>query len=61
MHVLEEIHNEKSGAHLGVIKTLEKIRQCFYWVNYYQDVKSLSRQCSTCAASKDQRKDSGDL
>lgn len=50
--VLEEMHGGKSGAHLGVNKTLEKIRNRFYWVNYCQDVKSWCRQCSKCAASQ---------
>ena len=50
--VLEEIHNGKSGAHLGVNKTLDKIRDRFYWVNYCEDVKSWCRKCPVCSASQ---------
>jgi len=50
-NVLEKIHNGTTVAHLGVNKTLDKIRQRFYWVNYCKDVKSWCRQCSICTAS----------
>lgn len=53
--VLEEIHNGKSGGHLGVNKTLAKLRQRFYWVNYKLDVEEWCRRCTTCAASKGPR------
>jgi len=41
------MHNGKTGAHLGVNKTLDKIRQRFHWVTGF----TLCRQCSICAAS----------
>ncbi|KAJ8948867.1 hypothetical protein NQ318_013521 [Aromia moschata] len=37
--VLEEIHNGSTGGHLGVTKTLGKVRERFYWVNCTTDVK----------------------
>lgn len=55
VHVLKKIRNEKTGAHLLVNKTLNKVRQRFYWVNYCQNVKSWCRQCSTCAAIQGQQ------
>ncbi|MBV2145788.1 MAG: hypothetical protein KTM48_03645 [Wolbachia endosymbiont of Pissodes strobi] len=40
MEVLEEVPNTKFGAHLGINRMIDKIRDRFYWVNYCQDVKS---------------------
>ncbi|GBP02823.1 hypothetical protein EVAR_71253_1 [Eumeta japonica] len=37
-YVLKEFHNRTSGGHLGVTKTLEKLKQRFYGVGYQQDV-----------------------
>ena len=31
--VLEAVHNGVGGGHLGVNKTLEKVRERFYWLN----------------------------
>nr|WP_253310135.1 reverse transcriptase domain-containing protein [Rickettsia endosymbiont of Ceutorhynchus assimilis] len=50
--VLKEIHDGTSGAHFGVNKTLDKIRERFYWVHYHKDVKSWCRKCDICATSK---------
>lgn len=36
---LEEIHGGKSGAHLGVNKTLDKIWQKFYWIQCREDIE----------------------
>lgn len=49
--VLRELHNGTSGGHLGVAKTLGKLRERFYWVNCKDDVKNWCRKCDTCAAS----------
>lgn len=50
--VLEEVHGGSSGAHLGVNKTLGKVRERFYWVHCREDVEKWCRKCSTCAATK---------
>ena len=44
--VLEEHHN-KSG-HLGTHKTLEKVKERFYWQGYEQDVRNMVQQCERC-------------
>jgi hypothetical protein len=36
--VLEMCHDNKTSAHLGVTKTLEKIRQRYYWPGLQRDV-----------------------
>ena len=44
--VLEELHN-KSG-HLGIHKTLEKVKERIYWQGYEQDVRNIVQQCERC-------------
>ncbi|KAJ8944228.1 hypothetical protein NQ318_001648 [Aromia moschata] len=43
--VLEEVHNGSTGGHLGVTKTLGKVRERFYWVNCTTDVKEWCKKC----------------
>lgn len=50
--VLAEVHDGKSGGHLGVNKTLAKVRERYYWVNSRDDVERWCRQCVKCAATK---------
>ena len=58
--VLEEIHNGISGGHLGVNKTMEKVRQRFYWLRYKHDVEEWCRRCEVCEECKGpQRKTKG--
>ncbi|KAJ8932053.1 hypothetical protein NQ318_008401 [Aromia moschata] len=40
-----EIHNGSTGGHLGVTKTLGKVRERFYWVNCTTDVKEWCKKC----------------
>ncbi|KRZ77296.1 Transposon Tf2-11 polyprotein [Trichinella papuae] len=48
--ILAAIHNRQSGAHLGVAKTLAKVRQRYYWPQQREDVEDWCRACQTCAA-----------
>jgi hypothetical protein len=50
--VLTEMHGWPSGGHLGVNKTLAKVRQRYYWLHSRDDVESWCRQCDTCGASR---------
>ncbi|XP_046663083.1 uncharacterized protein K02A2.6-like [Homalodisca vitripennis] len=50
--VLMELHNGASGGHLGVNKTVEKLRQRFYWLHLRADVEKWCRQCDVCAGSR---------
>jgi hypothetical protein len=49
--VLTELHGEPSGGHLGVSKTVGKVRQRYYWLQPRNNVEKWCRQCDTCAAS----------
>ncbi|KAJ8943566.1 hypothetical protein NQ318_008269 [Aromia moschata] len=49
--VLEETHNGSTGRHLGVMKTLGKVREHFYWVYCTTDVKECYKKCVVWAAT----------
>ncbi|KRZ48689.1 Gypsy retrotransposon integrase-like protein 1 [Trichinella nativa] len=48
--ILAAIHNQQSGAHLGVAKTLAMVRQRYYWPQQREDVEDWCRACQTWAA-----------
>jgi hypothetical protein len=50
--VLTELQDEPSGGHLGINKTLNKVRQRFYWLQARSHIEKWCRQCDTCAASR---------
>lgn len=45
-----EWHGGPSGGHLGVNKTLNKVRQRYYWLQARKNVEKWCWQCNTCAA-----------
>jgi hypothetical protein len=49
--VLTELHDKPSGGHLAVNKTLNKVRQRFYWLQKRTDIQKWCKQCDTYAAS----------
>ena len=51
--VLCAIHNNPSADHLGVSKTLEKVRRRFYWHGMREDVEMHVRRCVPCAEVND--------
>ena len=44
-NVLEQLHNR---GHLGIHKTMEKVKQCFYWPGYEDHIKSWVQNCLQC-------------
>ncbi|CAK1587170.1 unnamed protein product [Parnassius mnemosyne] len=50
--ILQLYHSGCSGGHLGVKRTLLKIRERFYWVHCRDDVEDWCRKCTSCAAVK---------
>ena len=40
------------GGHLGVEKTVDKLKECFYWPGHYSDVQNWCATCSSCVARK---------
>ncbi|CAC5413343.1 unnamed protein product [Mytilus coruscus] len=50
--VLNQVHNTVTGGHLGVRKTLSKIKQRYFWYKMRQDVKFWCTKCDICASKK---------
>ena len=50
--VLEMCHDNKTSGHLGVTKTLAKIRQRYYWPGLQRDVHQYVAGCETCTKRK---------
>ena len=50
--VVREAHEGVTSGHLGVKKTLGRLRQRFYWVGLRSDVEEWCRACDTCSAKK---------
>ncbi|GFX50477.1 retrovirus-related Pol polyprotein from transposon 17.6 [Trichonephila clavipes] len=54
--VLKELHGSPTGGHFGVMKTLQKVRERFYWNNVRSDVKKCCCTRDPCASRKGPRK-----
>jgi len=52
---LTELHGDASGGHLGANKTMDKIRQRYYWLRLRDDVERWFRHCDACAANRGPR------
>lgn len=50
--VLQELHSSATGGHFGVTKTLQKVRERFYWAGSRSDVEKWCRACDSCGARK---------
>ncbi|MCG7877680.1 MAG: RNase H-like domain-containing protein, partial [Candidatus Thiodiazotropha endolucinida] len=56
LQVLRLSHDIPSAGHLGTGKTLDKVRQSFYWPALSEDVKQFIKSCDSCTARKLSRK-----
>jgi transposase InsO family protein len=50
--VLASLHDSLSGAHLGLKKTVSKLKQRFYWFGFKTSVRDWIRNCVSCGARK---------
>ena len=50
--VINSLHNSPTGGHLGMKKTLSKIRDRYFWHKMSDDVKHWCRTCDKCEARK---------
>ena len=50
--VLSDIHEGALGSHLGVDKTLARLKDRFYWPGHYNDVCNWCKHCNICARRK---------
>ena len=51
--VLLAAHDLPSSGHLGIDKTVEKVRERFYWPTLFNDVSRYCRTCLSCQNRKD--------
>lgn len=50
--VLRESHDEPTSGHFGVAKTMERLKERFYWVNCRRDVGRWCQKCEPCGKRK---------
>uniref|UniRef100_A0A8C6P488 Gypsy retrotransposon integrase-like protein 1 n=1 Tax=Nothobranchius furzeri TaxID=105023 RepID=A0A8C6P488_NOTFU len=50
--VLKQLHNAPTGGHLGVQKLQGKIKDHFYWPEWFKDVRAWVRECADCGSVK---------
>jgi hypothetical protein len=50
--IFKYIHERSIGGHLGIFKTIQKIRQDFIWKGMDHDIRERVRHCQVCAMSK---------
>ena len=50
--ILQHSHDEKTSAHLGVRKTLARIKRKYYWPGIRRDVKVYIAGCEACSKRK---------
>ena len=50
--ILRDLHDGPLGCHLGVDKTMGKLRERFYWPGYWTDVRTWCNSCGECARRK---------
>ena len=55
--VLQQLHNTKTAGHLGIFKTLGRVRQRFYWVQCRRDVQEWCHNCDVCAQKRGPQKE----
>lgn len=54
--ILKSLHDSPTGGHLGITKTVNRVRQRFYWVGYKNDITRWCRECDICAQNKQGRR-----
>ena len=46
--VLTQLHDHVTAGHLGSMKTIEKVKQRFYWYNYREFIENWCKSCIQC-------------
>ena len=50
--VLESVHSGPSGGHMGITRTLGRVKERFYWPHMKSSVQSYISSCKECIESK---------
>ena len=53
--ILSNVHNHVAGAHFGVHKTFQKLKQRYWWPSMLKDVEHWCKSCVDCAMKKSPR------
>ncbi|GMF48867.1 unnamed protein product [Phytophthora fragariaefolia] len=53
--VLHYCHADLLSSHLGLTKTLEKVKRHAYWPDWHRDVEEYVRECNKCGSGKGSR------
>ena len=50
--VIKDLHEGAVGGHLGIGKTLGRLKERFYWPGHHDHVRDWCRKCAVCAQRK---------
>lgn len=50
--LLKDLHEDVLAGHLGMDKTLSRLKDCFCWPGHYNHVENWCRNCAKCARRK---------
>ena len=50
--ILTTLHDDPAVGHLGIKRTLSRVQQRFYWVNYHTSIELWIQGCVPCQARK---------
>ncbi|KAK3095582.1 hypothetical protein FSP39_016324 [Pinctada imbricata] len=50
--VLKELHDNPTGGHLGIKKTIDKVKKRFFWYGLSRFVEKWCSKCDVCSARK---------
>ncbi|KAJ9523528.1 hypothetical protein QJQ45_007191 [Haematococcus lacustris] len=60
-HISHEMHDAKYAGHVGITKTLERVRRVFWWKTMRADVRHYVTNCDACQRNKASRQVPGGL
>ena len=50
--IMRHLHDNKTGGHLGINKTVASVKQRFYWGGYKDDIAGWCARCEVCSRVK---------
>ena len=50
--IFKQFHDSKFGGHLGINKTIKRIKKQFYWKGMKDEVKAYIKNCESCQKNK---------
>ena len=53
--ILSNVHDHVSGAHFGIHKTFQKVKQRYWWKGMFKDVEHWCKSCQDCQMRKSPR------